>query len=67
MKALVSKDEIKKYAEHYPNFYDCPPFVFVEVQPVLTEEAAKRLMAALKRRTKSKDKANKPKLNTNRV
>ena len=55
MKALVSRDEIKKYAEYFPNFYDCPPYVFVEVLPVLTEEAAKRLQTALKRQTKRKE------------
>ena len=56
MKALVSRDEIKKYAEYFPNFYDCPPYFFIEVQPVLTEEAAKRLVAALKRQQQRKTK-----------
>lgn len=50
----MDKWEIKKFAEQYPNFHDCPPFVFIEVQPVLTEEAAKRLQAALKRKAQRK-------------
>lgn len=56
MIALVSKAEIKKYVEQYPEHADCPPYIFVEVLPVLTEEAAARLQAALKRRTKPKTK-----------
>jgi hypothetical protein len=59
MKALVSRDEIKKYAEYFPNFYDCPPYVFVEVLPVLTDEAAQRLEVAIKRQTQRKAKAKK--------
>jgi hypothetical protein len=31
MQALVSRWEIKKFAEQYPNFLDCPPYVFIEV------------------------------------
>ena len=54
MKALVDKWEIKKLAEQYPNFLDCPPYVEIEVLPVLTSEAVKRLMAAIKRRTQRK-------------
>jgi hypothetical protein len=59
MKALVSRDEIKKHAEYFPNFYDCPPYVFVEVLPLLTDEAAARLQAASKREQQRKPKAKK--------
>ena len=34
---LVSKAEIKKYVERYPEYADCPPYVFVEVLPVRAE------------------------------
>jgi hypothetical protein len=60
MIALVSKAEIKKYVERYPEYTDCPGTSFVEVLPVLTQEAAKRLRAALKHRNKPRPKAKKP-------
>jgi hypothetical protein len=59
MIALVSKAEIKKYVEQFPEHADCPPYVFGEVLPVLTEEAAKRLHAALKRQATRKAAKNK--------
>jgi hypothetical protein len=59
MIALVSKAEIKKYAEMFPNYLDCPPYVFLEVLPVLDAEKAKRLAAALKRKANRKLKGKK--------
>jgi hypothetical protein len=50
MIALVSKTEIKKYVQQFPDYADCPPYVFITVLPVLDEEAAKRLEVALKRK-----------------
>ena len=37
MIGLVRKAEIKKYVERYPEYADCPPYVFVEVLPVRAE------------------------------
>lgn len=59
MKVLVSKWEIKKFAEQYPNFFDCPLYVMLEGSPVLTIETAKRLEAAVNRKARSKPKAKK--------
>jgi hypothetical protein len=63
MKALVSKWEIKQWTEQYPNFLDCPPYIEVEVLPVIAEEAAKRLTNALNPREQRKATA-KPKRKT---
>jgi len=39
---------IKKYVEEYPNFLDWPPYVFVEVLPVLTDQTKLRDLQLLR-------------------